>query len=263
VDIQLYLRVLWRFRLLVASGLLLAVALAFFSYAKPSFDGGKPTFTYRQSQQWESLATLGVGSRSFDPGSVLTPETRGILEGPAAGEEETPRLSQIDPSELTSLPRLNEITVQLMKLATSDEVMRIMRSDGHGQIEGLLQTFEVEAGGSLVPYITFSAVGTSPEKALSLARRHVAAFTKFVQARQKAAGIPDAERVVVYAVNEPQPPTLLEGRTKTRPIIVFLTVMTAVLGLCFVLENLRPRIRPVAPSGQSDDLEEQQRRRSA
>ncbi len=39
---------------------------------------------------------------------------------------------------------------------------------------------------------------------------------------------------------------LLEGRSKTVPIVVFLTVMLAVIGLAFILENLRPRVRPVA-----------------
>jgi hypothetical protein len=30
------------------------------------------------------------------------------------------------------------------------------------------------------------------------------------------------------------------------PLVVFLTIMTAVLGLAFVLENIRPRVRAVS-----------------
>lgn len=263
MDLPLYLRVLWRFRVLVAAGLLLATTLAFFSYVKVELDGGKPSFVYRQGEQWESLATVGVASRTFDPGSVLTPETRGFLNAPGGSAPDArERLSQIDPAEFASLPRLNEITVQLMRLATSDEVTRIMLQNS-GPIDGLLQTFPVTAGDSLVPYITFSAIADTPEKALSFARRHVAAFTQFVTARQEAARIPAEERVVIQVVNEAQPATLLEGRKKTQPIIVFLTVMTAVLGLCFVLENMRPRMRPVAPSEEDEQVGTQKRRRTA
>jgi hypothetical protein len=43
------------------------------------------------------------------------------------------------------------------------------------------------------------------------------------------------------------------------PIVIVLTIMTAAIGLAFILENLRPRVRPIA-------LEEDERsssRRSA
>ena len=39
---------------------------------------------------------------------------------------------------------------------------------------------------------------------------------------------------------------MLEGRSKTIPIVVFLTVMLAFVGLAFILENLRPREKPVS-----------------
>ena len=249
MDLNLYFRVLWRFKVIVAAGLLLAVVLAFLSYASVRWDGVPPSVGYRQAEQWESLATIGVASRSFEPGSVLTPETRGILNPPVS--EEGRRRGEsggrpVDPADLTSFPRLNEITVQAMALATSDAVKRIIARSG--PIDGALQTFPVTAGDSLVPFITFSAITATPEAALSLNERHVAAFKKFFAAQQTAAGIPADERVVIQTVNAPQSAVLLEGRKKTRPIIVFLTVMTAVLGLCFVLENLRPRVREVAPA---------------
>ena len=46
---------------------------------------------------------------------------------------------------------------------------------------------------------------------------------------------------------------MVEPRKKTLPIVVFLTVLTGTVGLVFVLENLRSRVRPVpdAASGES------------
>ena len=45
---------------------------------------------------------------------------------------------------------------------------------------------------------------------------------------------------------------MIEPRKKTLPIVVFLTVMTGTVGLVFVLENLRSRVRPV-PDAASDE----------
>jgi hypothetical protein len=263
MDLPLYLRVLWRFRVLVAAGLLLAVALACFSYVNVDLNGGKPHFSYRDSEQWESLATIAITSQRFNAGSIVDPETRSLFEAPPADAEEARRaFADADPSEFANLSYLNQLTTVLMPLATSDAVFRIIRNDGGGEIRGALQTFPVTAGDSLVPMITFSAIATSPQEALSLARRHTAAFKEFVTQRQNADEIPELERVVVQDVRQPQRPVLLEGRKKTRPIIVFLTVMTAVLGLAFVLENMRPRVRPIA-STEDEEADERRRRRSA
>lgn len=248
MDLNLYFRVLWRFKLIVAAGLLLALVLAFLSYANVKLDGLPPSVSYRQAEQWESLATIGVASGSFEPGSVLTPETRGLLEAPQGDETASGPggNDNLDPAEFASFGRLMEVTVQAMALATSDPVKRIMEKGG--PIDGALQTFPVNAGDSQVPFITFSAIAATPEAALALNERHVAAFKRFFSDRQAAAEIPRGERVVIETANAPQSAVLLEGRKKTRPIIVFLTVMTAVLGLCFVLENLRPRVREVSPT---------------
>ena len=54
---------------------------------------------------------------------------------------------------------------------------------------------------------------------------------------------------------------LLEGRSKTVPIVVFLTVMLAVIGLAFILENLRPRVRPVADVADRQEAPRPVRRR--
>jgi hypothetical protein len=263
VDLHLYLRVLWRFRVLVGAGLLLAITLAVISHVRVEI-GGSPTFQYRQSEQWESLATIGVGSNTFLPGSAVDPSALNFLQSPpSSAEEARRRAEEANAGDFSSLPRLNEATVQLMRLATSDDVMRIMREDGKGPIRGALQTFPVTSGDSLVPYITFSAIAAEPGEALALARRHVEAFSKYVRQRQETAGIEEDKRVVLYTVNEPQPAALLEGRKATRPIIVFLAVMTVVVALAFVLENLRPLVRTVGRGDEEAVLVEPQRRRSA
>jgi hypothetical protein len=55
MDLTRHLQVLWRFRLILALGVLLGVLLAILASFKVSFDGG-PNLTWRSSQTFESPA---------------------------------------------------------------------------------------------------------------------------------------------------------------------------------------------------------------
>jgi hypothetical protein len=264
MDLQLYTRVLWRFRVLIVCGLLLAVALAFFSFVDVRLDGGRPSFQYRDNEQWESAATVEVTSNSFLAGQSVDPETLSALQSTGKSPAELRRLFEnANVGDFSNMDVLNIATLHLMRLAMSDDVREIMMKDGRGPIRGALQTFPVTSGEAQVPFINFSAVSISPEEASSLASRHVAAFTNYVRQRQDAADIAEDRRIVIDTTNQAAPASLLEGRKKTRPIIVFLAVMTAVIGLVFVLENLRPRVRTVPPQQLDGDDDERRRRLTA
>ena len=262
MDLQLYLRVIWRFRILVAAGMLLAIALALLSYVRVDFDGGKPSFTYRQSEKWESLAQVNIGAGGPLLYSSIDPETRALLDTARTPEEAREILKERDPAAYANLSFLLQLTLNYMALATGDDVMNIMQSDGQGPVRGALQTFPVRPGEvAEVPMITFSAIAASPEEAYTLSRRHVTAFKKYVKQEQVDRGVPRDERVEVTDVKASQPAVLLEPRKKTTPIVVFITGMIAVLGLAFILENLRPRVRPVP--GEEEKRPPLEARRSA
>jgi hypothetical protein len=246
VDLQLVIRVLWRFKLLVVVGLLAAYALAFYSYYNVTLDGG-PKITPRDSEQWESLTTLFVTSKGFPWGSVSDFRDEDVSDPSKPAAESTP--SDVDPARLVGLTPL------YMELATSDVVLKEMLKEG--EIDGALQAFPVIPGGKTsldpVPMFTLSAVGPTPAAAQGLAQRHVKAFLRVLWRRQASAGIPTNRRVVVEIVRQPQPAVLLQGRKLTRPLVIFLAVMIAVFALAFVLENLRPRVRPVEGARASGD----------
>ena len=61
MDFQLYGRVIWRFRLLVVVGFLVASAFAVLSVARVSSDG----VSYRQQELWSSTTRLGVTQVGF------------------------------------------------------------------------------------------------------------------------------------------------------------------------------------------------------
>src|SRR5687767_14202280 len=79
MDLALYIRVLWRFRVLVVFGLVLAFSLALLSFVRVSFDEGEPTLSYRKAEVWQSETTLLVTRRG-------RPWTR-ITTSPETGEE--------------------------------------------------------------------------------------------------------------------------------------------------------------------------------
>jgi hypothetical protein len=230
VDLHLYLRVLWRFRVVVLCGLLLAPALAFFSFVSVSPEGAK----YRQSEEWASYARL----------LVRGPELS--LSGSADADSDSVALGDQLGAQQAALQRYTALAIIYSRLADSDAVLRIVRESGpvNGTVEAAPVT-ATERTDDALPIISIAAISDSPTRAISLARREVAALQEFLAAQQRAEGVRSENRVSFTVVKKPTHAVLLAGRSITLPIVVFLTVLIAVIGLAFVLENLRPRVNPV------------------
>jgi hypothetical protein len=237
VDLELYFRVLWRFRLLVAFGLVLAFSLALLSFARVDLSGS-PRLSYRASEQWSSYASLLITQSKF-------PEGRSVFEQsiPPASADETQTFAPefADPNRFAGLATL------YAELATSDAVRALMLRDGpiNGAVEATPVTL---TNGNTLPLLSVAGISTTPAGAIALARRAVRSFRQYVESQQRSSGIPVDQRVVITVVNQPAKATLLRGRPKTLPIVVFLAVLLAFVGIAFILENLRPRIAPVSSS---------------
>jgi len=242
MDLALFGRVVWRFKVVVLLGLSLAFALAFFSHVKVDVGNGFK-MTYRENEQWESLSTLFVTDPDFTLGSAAE-----------------------DPEEAAAVQdRMLRLTALYMQLATSDKVLAMMGR--LGPIDGVVQTFPIsstgDSRGEPLPMMTFSATSATGARAQGLANRHIDAFLGYLRRDQDRRSVAPADRVNVQVVRQPQPPTLLVPRKKTRPIIVFLTVAIATIGLAFILENLRPRVRALPGEGEQTVRPRRSRRRSA
>lgn len=227
MDFRLYASVLWRFRLLVVLGTVLAVALATLSMVSVSGEG----LAFRQSELWSSTTRLGVTQRGFPEGRLFagggTPEGEARLGIPVA-----------DPN------RFNTLAVLYAELATSDPVRRQMRRDG-GPIRGKIIATPVVVGENrvMLPFVDVVAIATSPRGAVELAQRNATALISYLERQQVVNDVPTGDRVVVEQLVRPRPPQIFRPRSKTMPIVVFLATMLATIGLAFLLENLRPRVR--------------------
>jgi len=169
---------------------------------------GPHGLAYRQQEIWSSSA------------NVLVTSPRG---GP-------------DPTALAAI---------YAQYAASDAVKAAaLRKDG---IPGKLQGnagFDTTNQTSL-PTLTVSGLAASPVKASILANDGVIALKAFIRKHQ--AGTPSAQRPYISVLQRAIPFTanVFTPRSKTPPVFAFVLVIAATLGLAFLLENLRPRVRAV------------------
>jgi hypothetical protein len=227
LDIQTYLRVIWRFRLIVGAGLILAIGLAGLTYFKVTFDGRTPHFAYRQSETWTSSARLAVTQDGVPVGTAV------------AGD-------------------LSGFTVVAASLADSDSVRAIVARSTHipGFVSATPATDPVTR--QVLPFISVNAFASKPANAVALANGGARALQAYVNRQQDATGFTTAQRVSLPIVNRASPASLSAGRRKTTPIVAFLAVMIAAIGLAFILENLRPRVHLVGRD--VDDINSRDRR---
>ena len=226
---------LGRFRLLVAGGFALAIMLAFLAYVRVGFDGGMPRLSYRKAEVWQSQTTLYLTQKGFPDGRTILPSTGGT-----GGQPGVPVFG--DPNRFASL------TLLYAQFANSDAVRRMAL--GNRRINALLtaaaQYPPNSSSGNPLPVLQFLGQAASPKEAQEVGVVGVRALQKYIELKQNQAGIPQSQRVSVEVLTRPKAPTVLIPRKKTLPIAVFMATMIVVIGLAFLLENLRPRVKLVA-----------------
>jgi hypothetical protein len=227
--LQLYLRVFWRFRALLVVGLVAAIALSVLSYASVHFRHGSLQLTPRKAIVWTAEARVLITTAGFPWGT--------------AAQEYTP--TQGGPSAVGDPTRLANLGMLYAELAGSDTVRHL--AIGHRKLTGKVTSqVEFTPTGAVLPVVDISSQTNSAPDAILLANRAVSAFQSWVSHQEQTADISPKSRVVVQVLTRPDKPTILVPRKKTLPIVVFLAVMLAFLGMTLVLENLRPNLRTIA-----------------
>lgn len=232
MDLVLYARVIWRFRLIVVAGIVLALMLAFLSVARLRADGGLHV-AYR-GEQWEATSTIFVTQPGYPLGRAVFDE---FVEIPGQSTV-IPKLS--DPS------RFGTTALIYARIAQSDDVRLLMRRMGapDGRVSAQTQTAEVSSA-ILLPTVNISAFAESAEEATAVAQVAVRALIEYNRTEQARNDISAENRVQLKVLNLARDATLVKGRPVTRAAAVFLAVMLLVVALIFILENARPRMRAV------------------
>jgi hypothetical protein len=230
VDFQLYIRVLWRFRLIVAFGFALALALAFLSMVNVSRNG----ITYRQNELWTSTVRLLVTQEGFPEGRLYA-QSPTTTPGATTGQTTDTGIPVADPA------RFNNLAILYAELASSDPVRRLVRRGSPVRGRVVATALRDDASGTLLPLIDLASISTSPRSAMLLAYRGANALSTYVRDQQRVNAVPPSDRVVLQTVVQPRGALVYQPRSKTMPIVIFLVVMFAIVGLAFLLESLRPR----------------------
>jgi hypothetical protein len=244
VDLNLYFRVLWRFRLIVAVGFVLAITVAFASVAKVGADG---SISYRQQLTWQGTTRLFVTQQGF-------PWGRTVLPGDPTSAPATSTSSGIQFADPTRLAGLSEYYAALIN---GDLIQRQIRKRVRDL--GLLDAVVDVPPGSVLSatavtdpttsaplaLVDVTSVAHTPAQAARVSRAGANLFRSDIGHQQTSAGIPPKQRVLLQVVSTKA--TLIAGRKKTLAIVAFLAVLIATIALTFVLENHRPRIQAVAP----------------
>jgi hypothetical protein len=235
MKIGLYLKVMWRFRFLVAAGFVLAVVLAFLSVARVDLNNPRHV-AYRSAETWISRSTILITQQRF-------PEGRSVFEQTVPASSQ-PKPTQFAPS-FADPSRFIELANLYAQLATSDPVERLVRQGGplHGTVQATPTV--TSNGAAALPLLSINGIATTPRGAIRLASRAVQAFVAYLQVQQERAGVPEKQRVLLQVVDQPQRAELLRGRPKTLSIVVFMAVFLTAIGIAMLLENLRPRAAPV------------------
>jgi hypothetical protein len=244
VDLNLYSRVLWRFRFIVAIGLVLAVSLAFASMVKVSFADGSLSLSHRQQETWQATTRLFVTQKGFPWGRTVLP-----------ADSPTP----VPPTPTSSKPqfadptRLAFLAVYYAQLINGEPLQREIRKrvpPGTAQSVPpgtLLSAAPVTdpATNSALALVDVMSLGHTRAQAARVSGAGASLFRSYIAHQQVSAGIPLNQRVLLQVVSKKA--ALIEGRKKTLAIVAFLAVLIATIALTFVLENLRPRVQAVAP----------------
>jgi hypothetical protein len=225
VDIQLYARVLWRFRVLVLVGFVLALTLATLSVVRVGSSG----ISYRDSELWVSKTRVGVTQNGFPWGRLFAENASSDAQTRNGG------------IPIANPARFNELAVLYAELATSDSVRRLIRKAGPLNGDVLATVVKDPTSGVLLPMIELQGLSTSPEDAVTLARRSARALSAYLEQQQRANHVPSSDRVVLQQIMEAREAEINQPRSKTMPVVIFLALVFATVGLAFLLENLRPR----------------------
>jgi hypothetical protein len=246
MDLQLYARVLWRFKVIILLGLVLALTLALLSAVRVGSQG----FKYRSDELWSSTTRLRVTQSGFPEGRLYGQEPTTLGEEPGIAPPSTSQrdFPVVDPA------RFNFLAIYYAELATSDPVRRLIRQAGppiRGQV--IATSLRDDQSGTLLPLIDLAAISTSPQGAMMLAQRGAGALKAYLASQQRTNKVPQADRVVLRTIVQPRGARIFQPRSKTMPIVVFLVVMFAFVGLAFLLESIKPQ-PPKANEPQKPDL---------
>jgi len=228
LNLTVTARAIWRFKWISLGGFVLACLLAVLATARVSFAGGVPKLSYRTPVIYATVTKNFVTQAGFPWGRTTLPS----LPTPSGGSSSI----YADPARLVMLAGV------YATLANGADIQQRLVHPAEGEALTARPELDPQTGAAL-PLIDLIALAPSPRRAVDIAAQASSMLKRSVEGQQKQAGIPTSQRVLLQTLPQPYRVTVASVRKKTVPIVVFMTVLLATIGLILALENIRPRVR--------------------
>ena len=241
MDVRLYARVIWRFKFVMAVGLIIGIMGAYMLYEASggaTYSSHAQVFITQPGFTWGQATNVAAGSSAAATGGTST-TSRG--NGNSAL---SPYVPGVDPQRLSSLASLYaQLASGTALRSTLPVAYRNMLNPASGTPKATLYTNAVNAAEfatpAILPVVSFSATAPTASAATGLAASATNAFQHLVTSQQ--AGEAPQSRVVAQLVQTATPGKLTGHKSKSLPILVFLAAVLGAFGLSLLLENTRPR----------------------
>jgi hypothetical protein len=229
MNLERHLRVLWRRRILVASGFVLACILAFLTAFSVTADGPKR----RGTEVWSSSSQILVTQQGFPWGRVTLPDSSKVTGAQATTTPDTARGDKIryaDPTRFVNLALLYSV------ISHSDDVRARLR--GHPAADQIQTTLldPTNSGNSYLPIIQLTTKASTAAEALSLNTQTYDGLRGLLTAEQDSNGITGTNRVLLSVLNRPSAPVIVEGRSLTSAMLAFIMAIIATIAFAHIAE---------------------------
>jgi hypothetical protein len=235
MNLVRHFEVLKRGRVILAVGLLFAIAIALFATFRVSSTG----LTWRKPETWQSTTKIMLTQPGFPWGRSVLP---GSVDAPAVSpdnQQDVPTDAQGRKLQFADPSRLAYLAWIYSHFLMGDEVRTMIKHKPDGMD---ISAGPLTAGGSMsasaLPIIGLTTTAHTAVEAQRLNDDVHLALEDYLRRQQRESATPTIDRVVLSTVDRPGP-VLLKGHSVNLGIMSFLLLMAATVGLVYLLENLR------------------------
>ena len=222
MELSRHAQVLWRFRVIIAAGVIAGLVLAIGTLFSVSPSGLK----WRQGLEYKSASTLFVTQPGFPWGRANLPTN---TDG-APASATAPDQNFAEPARFAGLASIYSFLVR------GEEVRALI--PGHPS-DSLIaaEPFVSSTGGNsdTLPLIGLVTFGKTPLAARQLNGQAITALTTYIARQQRASQTAAAQRAVIQVLNPPSAGVVAKPRSMTGAIVVFLLCVIGAVALAYII----------------------------
>ena len=246
MNLARHATVLWRYRVITASGIFLGVVLALLATYRITWDGSLRA-TPRSLPTYTSLSSVLITQDGFPEGRVVLPTAEVPSQNPDGTPVERPK-DQLQFADPGRFPALADLYAQM---ALGDRVRsRLPRPTAAGQI--VVTPLTGPSGQTTLPALQFTTTASSAQAAYELNVALVRALRATITTEQQKGDVPPKQRIRLPTLSAATPGMLTSGPSRTPAILALLLCLVGTVALTHLLDGLRGR-RPEADEADEAD----------